>query len=91
MRTFTNHSTVSRKARRITLAATFLIASAGGVAANDHRAAHANRYYDLYEHRSVRVDAPQIDRADFDLSGARGRNDLGEAPFRPEGPRNVAD
>ena len=91
MRIFTNHSAASRKARRITLAAAVLVASTGAVVANDHLPAHANRYYGLNEHRSVRVNAPRINRANFDPSGTRGREDLGESPFYPEGPGNVVD
>jgi hypothetical protein len=91
MRTFKNRSAASCKARRVSLAAAVLIASAGAVAANDHRSAHANRYYGLHEHRSVRVDAPLIYRANVDPSGTRGREDLGQSPLYPEGPGNVED
>lgn len=33
----------------------------------------------------------EADRADFDHSGARGRQELGASPYRPDGPGNFSD
>ncbi len=95
MSAFMHYSTIN--ARRITLTAAALIAAAGSVAAaSDHRRVDANRYYGLYEHRSVSVyrsvGDPQIHPAAIiDLSGTGGREGLGTSPLYPEGPGDVVD
>ncbi|ACK51196.1 hypothetical protein Msil_2262 [Methylocella silvestris BL2] len=94
MHAFTRHSAWGCKALRISLASV-LIASAGMAAASggrpDGHATPATHYYGLYEHRAVMVEPASIDRPGLDPAGTVGRMDLGESPFYPEGPGNVAD
>ncbi len=89
MRTFKNPSVANRG--RALLAAAVLIASAGVAAAKDQYPANAQTYYGLYQSPSDSIAPSRADRADFDRSGTRGREGLGESPFHPEGPGNVAD
>jgi hypothetical protein len=89
MGTLTKISATKQGTRRIALMAAAVIASTGLVVAKEHQAtkqpAYANQYYGLYQ------GSRDADRAQFDRSGTRGREGLGEDPLHPEGPGNVAD
>jgi hypothetical protein len=79
-------------ARNLGLAVVLLMGSAGVVAAKDRsvQPADANQYYGLFEGLSGDPAPAQIDRRNFDHSGTRGREGLGDSPFHPEGPGNVS-
>ncbi len=76
---------------RAAFAAVLLIASIGAAAAKDHAPAHARDYYGLYQNPAAAFSPASEDRMDYDHSGTRGREGLGESPFHPEGPGNVSD
>ncbi|PNG24442.1 hypothetical protein [Methylocella silvestris] len=79
--------------------------SAGATEADGHHAAKArhhtaqsikpNEWYGLassgVDSGGAGASLSRIDRANYDHSGTRGREGLGESPFYPEGPGNVSD
>ncbi|WOJ90377.1 hypothetical protein RZS28_03525 [Methylocapsa polymorpha] len=88
------HNAATRhKARKIGFAAIVLIASVGAVAAQGRQPPRPDQYYGLYPNQDQDhgLALSRWDRARFDRSGTRGREGLGAAPLRPEGPGNVAD
>lgn len=84
-------SNAAGRGARVVLVAAALIASMGVVAAKDRQPADAGQYYGLYQSPSSNIAPARSDRLDFDHSGTRGRQGLGESPFNPEGPGNVSD
>ncbi len=94
MRIFASQSAAGHAARRAVLAA-LLVVSAGAAAAKDSHSdkqpANADQYYGLDSSGTGAPAVSRLDRANFDHSGTRGREGLGESPFHPEGPGNVAD
>ena len=92
MRIFTHDFVASGKALRAALAAVALIGSAGAGGATDYRATGAPQDGEaIYEHLSLGVARPRMDRSAFDRSGTAGRLDLGEDPRRPEGSGNLSE
>ncbi len=79
--------------------------SAGAVETDGHHTAKArhhvaqtikpNKWYGLasggVDSGGAGLSLSRLDRANFDHSGTRGREGLGESPFHPEGPGNVRD
>ena len=95
MQNFRNRTAASPTARRLGVVAALLMASVGAAAAQAsppvQRPAKASQYYGLYEGSSGGLTPAQVDHRTFDRSGTRGREGLGDSPFHPEGPGNVAD
>lgn len=59
---------------------------------HSHEAAPSSReYVGLYQNPAQALNVDQQDHRLFDRSGTVGREGLGESPFHPEGPGNVAN
>lgn len=95
MRTLAKRLAARREAWPVIFAAAALVASVGVAAAIEQHPAPqpANQYQDLGRvmTREPGLVPESIDRNQYERSGTRGREELGESPFHPEGPGDVSD
>jgi hypothetical protein len=95
MKAFKIQPILSNRIGRLICAASLLTALAGTAAAQDQQptkhSQKARQYYDLYQQPTSALAPSRLDRADFDRSGTRGREGLGEDPRHPEGPGNISN
>jgi hypothetical protein len=84
MKPWSEMALTRRKAQKIGLAVTLLMASTRVVAAQPHE----HPQYGFYQNRPPCTSLDDCDRRAFDKSGTPGRMGLGADPAHPEGPGN---